>query len=591
MSERPQLYALAAACGVTNGYHDISGAWHGTSDETRQALLAGMGIDAYSEEQAAFALEQLGPRELAPAREASAIDFPAPDLAAVVEDRLGGDQAFGIYANLYTLRDSSRFGIGDLGALGELVERSAGSGADFVAVNPLHALEISGPDASPYTPRSRLFTEPLYLDEVAVGLDGQDAAFWDQQRREGLIDYGACREQAMHELRAAFDGRQDSGEAADFATYRAEQGRALEDWAVYCAAADLFGDDWQAWEPSLRDLNESSRGSFLQQHASSIEFHSWLQFRLDRRLAQIQGRAQASGMRMGLLFDVAIASPVQSADVWAHRKAFASGVTLGAPPDDFCAAGQNWGLAPLNPLAGDELSVFLDLLYRRTFRHAGAVRLDHSMALVRQFWIPQGKSAAEGAYVLFPAQRMMASLSAASREVGAPVVAEDLGTVPDGFREWIVASGFLRTLVFYFEQHDGHLPHPEAWQVAANITANTHDLPPLDAWRADNLDLAHSLEGAVGSGDPDSLAGLNDDERFCVAVYRYLASTPSRLLSVALDDLAAEREPVNRPGTQPPEFRNWVRRLEPSLGQIFTSARSQATLSQVAEARRASRSR
>ena len=78
-------------------------------------------------------------------------------------------------------------------------------------------------------------------------------------------------------------------------------------------------------------------------------------------------------------------------DTWIDRPAYAWGAAVGAPPDDFFAAGQNWGFPPLRPaVARAEGHRLLAECLRHHMAHAGMLRLDHVMGLHRLFWVPDG---------------------------------------------------------------------------------------------------------------------------------------------------------------------------------------------------------
>src|SRR5690606_16941958 len=92
----------------------------------------------------------------------------APRTALGVDEVPGARGAFGLWANLYTVRGRNGFGFGDLGHLGALLAWCGDAGGAFVGVNPLHAIPARGLAITPYSPTSRLFRSMLYLDVEAV---------------------------------------------------------------------------------------------------------------------------------------------------------------------------------------------------------------------------------------------------------------------------------------------------------------------------------------------------------------------------------------------------------------------------------------
>src|SRR5206468_1082416 len=76
-----------------------------------------------------------------------------------------GERWWGCTVQLYALRSSHDWGIGDFGDLRRLVEIASRQGASFIGLNPLHALFPHRPEvASPYSPSSRNALNPIYLD-------------------------------------------------------------------------------------------------------------------------------------------------------------------------------------------------------------------------------------------------------------------------------------------------------------------------------------------------------------------------------------------------------------------------------------------
>jgi 4-alpha-glucanotransferase len=516
MATRSSLRALADDIGIIPEYVDQTGRERRkTSDETRVALLAALGIDASTEDRAAEALASRRAHERAElvppvhvvaegdaaaaivrvrapatsARDATwrleiitesggrhsaegtwrgrsieaalPVSLPlgyhdihialsagrrewharqrrivVPEGCALPRDVLDGDRAFGIVANLYAVRGRRDWGVGDFGDLGRLAEWAAAQGADFVGVNPLHAVRNRGGDVSPYNPVSRLFKNPIYVDVCAVPELDQAPEVRERIASEELqAELSALRESA--DVRYA-QVMAVKGLALD-ALHRVFRARANADPANPRVRA--YTAYVTAHEPALTKYAAFMGGDSPER----ADYHRWLQFELDRQLGAAAARARDAGMRIGLYPDLAIGSAGDGADARAYPELFVRGVSVGSPPDPYAATGQNWGFPPINPhaLRRSAYAYFVQLL-RSGFRHAGALRIDHVMGLFRLFWIPEGDEARNGAYVRYPSSDLLGILALESRRHGALVVGEDLGTVPrdvpPALRKWGVLS-------------------------------------------------------------------------------------------------------------------------------------------------------
>jgi 4-alpha-glucanotransferase len=341
-------------------------------------------------------------------------------------------------------------------------------------------------------------------------------------------------------------------------------------------------------------------------------------------------------MALGLYTDMAVGSIASGFDAWAFPGSFVGGASLGAPPDPYSATGQNWALPPLNPhvLRAQEYRYWRAML-KAAFRHCGMLRIDHAMGVLRQFWNPDGCSGTGGAYVRFPADDLLALLALESRASAAVVVAEDLGTVPEGFGDLLDRYGILSSnVMFFIRSSDGGFVAPARYSKRALLTANTHDQPTLAGWwqggdleirrrvgmiesdgaleaaRTDRerekdllvrrLRAARALEGTGTGRDARAraraaagVAPFSGDEApaLSAAVNAYLAAAPSPLLGVSLDDLAAETEPVNVPGVGVERYPSWSRRMRLALEDIASDAGVAKALAGVASRTRTRRGR
>ena len=147
-------------------------------------------------------------------------------------------------------------------------------------------------------------------------------------------------------------------------------------------------------------------------------------------------------MKVGLYLDVAVGVQSDGFDAWNEQAAISRHLGVGAPPDPLNTAGQNWGLAGFNA-AGLELQSFEPYreMLRASMRHAGAIRLDHVLGLKRLYLVPHGFSADDGVYVQMPFEALLAATAQESIAHRCVVIGEDLGTVPEGFREQMADWG------------------------------------------------------------------------------------------------------------------------------------------------------
>ncbi|MCK2215754.1 4-alpha-glucanotransferase [Actinomadura sp. ATCC 31491] len=460
-------------------------------------------------------------------------------------------RAWGWAVQLYAARSRTSWGVGDLADLRRLAGWAAGRGAGFLLVNPLHATAPVTPvQPSPYYPASRRFHSPLYLrvEDVpgAAGvLDEETIA-----RGRALNDLPELDRDATWRLKlAALERVWESGPPGEeFELWRAGKGAGLEEFATWCVLAERHGPSWRAWPAGYRRPDGPAVARFARDHAPRVRFHAWLQWLTERQLA-----TAAAGLPV--IQDLPVGVDPDGADAWSWQDLLAQGVSVGAPGDEFNAAGQDWGLPPFVPwkLRQAGYRPFIDSV-RATIAASGGLRIDHVMGLFRLWWIPSGASAAQGAYVRYPAGDLLDIVALESHRAGAPVIGEDLGTVEPGVRETLAERGLLSYRLLWFEQDD-----PAAWPESAMAAVTTHDLPTVAGlWTGSDLaeqrrlglrpneDGSRALRAALaahGGLEPDA-----DAAHAVLSAYRLLAKAPSLLLSATLDDALAVPERPNIPG-------------------------------------------
>ncbi len=509
------------------------------------------------------------------------------DLPHGLDDRPG----WGPMTQLYQVRSADSWGVGDLGDLATLT-RWAGRdlGADFVLVNPLHAAEPVAPmEPSPYLPTTRRFANPLYLQVEALpeyaaasaairDLVDDLAASTRKLNNEDVIDRDRSWEVKRVALRALFDAASPVTDP-EFVEYSRRQGSGLTEFSLWCALAEVHGAEASAWPAALRERDPEALAAFSAGHVDDLAFHAWLQWRIACQLAQVQRDAVASGMRLGVIHDLAVGVHPDGADAWLLPHALAQGVTVGAPPDQFNQRGQDWSQPPWHPerLADLAYAPYVAMV-RALLADAGGLRIDHIIGLFRLWWVPQGRSPQDGTYVRYDHETLISILMLEAARAGAVLIGEDLGVVEPAARDYLRERGLLGTSIVWFEWADGQPVPPEDYRALALATVTTHDLPPTMGY----LELAHvelrqrlglltrpvEEERAQERATIDTVRQFlirrgdlapedaQDERAVVIALHRCLAATPSRLRGVSLSDMVGDKRIINQPGTDE-EYPNW----------------------------------
>jgi 4-alpha-glucanotransferase len=488
----------------------------------------------------------------------------------------GLDRAWGWMVQLYSLRSAQSWGMGDYGDLRTVVERTAADGGGVVLLNPLHAETPVPPiNPSPYSPSSRRFRSAVYLriadvpEYAAAPADVRAAV--DALRPEPEPER-VPRDPVWTAKLAALELLWPHARADALAAWRQEQGRPLEEFALFCALAETHGTPWQSWPEPLRRPDSPAVAAAADEHADRVSFWCWVQLLVDEQLAGL-----GAGMAVGVVHDLAVGVDAGGADAWALQDALALGTTVGAPPDSFNQQGQDWGLPPWRPDRLRELGYapYRDVV-RGVLRSAGGLRIDHVMGLFRLWWVPSGATAADGTYVAYDADALLGVLALEAVRAGALVVGEDLGTVEDRVRTELDATGVLGSAVLWFERDEdtGDFVPPAQWRELALATVTTHDLPTAAGFLAeehvrvraelDQLGMPVEQERARVREERDQLhamletAGLlgqvDGDE--VLAMHAALLASPCRLVLAAFGDAVGDVRQPNLPGTVD-QYPNW----------------------------------
>ncbi|KAF6692702.1 4-alpha-glucanotransferase [Pseudomonas sp. EKM23D] len=536
-------------------------------------------------------------------------------------------RAWGISAQLYSLRRLNDGGFGDTLALEHLARAAAERGADALAISPMHAMFSADPQRySPYSPSSRLFLNSLYASpacilgerEVRNAIEALGIAdeLHDLEQLD-LIDWPAAAQAKQRLLRALYEDFRHGHhpQHADFLSFRQTGGEALENHcrfeavqAMRAAAGESL--DWRHWPAEWRTPQSPALATFAEEHREEVGFYAFAQWLIARCLERAQQAARGSGMGVGLIADLAVGADGGGSQAWSRQDELLADLTVGAPPDILNRAGQGWGISAFSPegLKRHGFRAFIEML-RANFAHAGGLRIDHVMGLQRLWVIPMDASPKEGAYLYYPVDDMLRLLALESHRHQAIVLGEDLGTVPDGLREKLIGRSILGMRVLLFEQgHDGQFKPILDWPDNALATTSTHDLPTLNGWWHSrdiewNIQLGlidaptveqwsehrlrerQALRQAL-SQDPQNFVDeiRNETDHIIDASVRYLGHTRAPLVLLPLEDALGIEEQANLPGTTD-THPNWRRRLPGEAASLLDNAGAARRLELLAVAR------
>ena len=486
-----------------------------------------------------------------------------------------GLRIWGWSAQVYAARSRQSWGMGDLADLRRLAQWSKDLGAGMILINPLQStLPVLPQEASPYSPSSRRYLNPLYLRiEELPGVDRVDhdlqrlAALGRALNEDRHIDRDRVfrlKQEALQLLWSHFQGD------AEFEQFRVAEGKPLHEFSVFCALAEEYGAIWRKWPLTYRRPDSSDVEQFAQSHANRVRFHQWLQWLLNQQFA-------CAAQHASLMQDLPVGFSSDGADAWVWQDLIAADMRIGAPPDLYNTEGQDWGLPPFIPhrLREAWYEPFVHTI-RAVLRHAGGLRIDHVMGLFRLWWVPEERKAKDGAYVRYHAEDLLAIIAIESQRAGAIVVGEDLGTVEPGVREQLADHNVLSYRLLWFEDTP-----PSQYPEKALAAVTTHDLPTLaGVWTGADLETQRRL-----GLNPDvpanerfrekirQISNLDADADVTLAItntFEQLAQAPSAIVMASMEAAAIVAERPNMP-VATGKYPNWSLALPLPLEDLESS--------------------
>ncbi len=515
----------------------------------------------------------------------------APERCFSLQDAIraaGRDQprAWGLAAQLYSLRRPGDGGLGDFGGLADLIRSAGRHGADAVSISPVHAQFSADPDRfSPYAPSSRVAQNVLH---ATVDFTGAEAASLEAA---DLVDWPQAARMRLAAMRRAFDRAVERDELAAFDSWRAGADEGVELHARFEALhqhhfAGGHGPwNWRDWPQALQQSGSEAVAAFARANERDVMFHAWMQHRAELGLAAAQKAAFDAGMAVGLVADLAVGADAGGSQCWSRSEETLIGLTVGAPPDLLSRDGQDWGITAFSPrgLRQHGFRAFVEML-RTALRHAGGIRIDHAMGLNRLWVVPNGAPSSRGAYLSMPEADLLRLVRLESRRHDAIVLGEDLGTVPEGFTDRLLRQGVDGMRVLWFEKDgDDEFRSPSRWTRGASAMTSTHDLATVSGWwRGRDIDWNERLgrtddpaaarrqrareRGRLWQAMRDSGAGSGEAPgewngwEIVDAAVAHVGRSACEIVMLPLEDALAIEEAPNVPGTVD-EHPNWRRRL------------------------------
>ena len=657
-AEIDEIRALAEAAGIDRMWRDADGAEHVVSDQALANVLGALGYKAETAADRARSLECIKAENAAPPTLLTAeagrptplpagafraaltaedgtergveIDggvLPAIDQPGYYNLEIGGHRLtlavapptcytapelqarhlWGPSVQISALRGTDAQPYGHLGHLDTAARLFAARGADAMMINPMHALlPFTGYDFSPYSPSSKLFLNGELADPALLGLPPLPA-----REGEALVDWTMALPQRLSDLRAIFDSL-DPARRAEIDAENARFGEPLRRQAIFDALDTRFRPTgavgWQDWPQAFRDPQSAEVARFAEQEAETVAFFMFVQYLARAGLTKVQETAKSAGMAIGLLADLAVGVRPSGSDNWANRDVMLEGLSIGAPPDPLGPLGQNWTLTTYSPRALRQTGYapFIAML-RATLGWSGGMRIDHAFGLKRLWVVPDGHDSRDGAYLTYPFDDLMRLVALESHRAKALIVAEDLGTAPNGFVQAITDKSMLGMRVLWFEraEDDGFIG-PQDYDAMSVAMTGTHDTATVAGWwRGTDIGWAERFDRIPEESDrqredekrdwdrgllwatfgaPGPRPAPDDPAPAVDAALNHIGRAGSRLAIAPLEDLFALTEQFNLPGVVG-TYPSWRRRLEAPLADLLADPANTGRIETLAGAR------
>ena len=307
----------------------------------------------------------------------------------------------GLAIPVFSLRSESGAGIGEFHDLRLLIDWAAITGLRMVQILPVNdtvALH-RWMDSYPYAAISVFALHPIYLHMPAMGRLN-DQSEMEEFLRQGSelnvleeVDYESVMKLKSRFYKRLFDQEKERFlTEKDYLSFFEANREWLEPYAAFSCLRDRYGTpDFTRWNSHSVYGMEAIAG-FIQPGGpdfDDVAVHYFIQYHLHMQLSETSAYAREKGVV--LKGDLPIGIYRNSVDAWMYPHLFNMDKQAGAPPDDFSAAGQNWGFPTYNwvAMATEGYSWWRRRLAKMA-DYFDAYRIDHILGFFRIWEIPYG---------------------------------------------------------------------------------------------------------------------------------------------------------------------------------------------------------
>ena len=536
------------------------------------------------------------------------------------------EHLYGVAVMLYALHSQNSMGIGDFSDLAEIVKLTAKHGGDVVGINPLGVMShFMQSDVSPYRTLSRMFVNYVYLDlrkevdfiesdEVQNFVNSAEiSAEIKSLNLVEKVEYVRVLKLKLQIFEKMFNHFNSCNDyrKSEFEKYCQEKGDELDNLAVFEVLLEENAPEsfWRYWKNDYDKINSESVKNFVLHNKERICFYKYCHWLSDLQIKEVQNLAKSLNMKIGLYSDMPIGAASNGAEVWENPDAYVLEAGVGAPADPMRPKGQSWGFTPYHPheLKNQYYAPFIKLV-RENMQYSGALRIDHAMGLRRLFWgfFTEDNPVVQGAYVYYEIKDLVAILTLESNRYKCVIIGEDLGTVPEGFREYMAEHNLLSYKVFCRQKEkDGSFIVPDKYMYMSLAQSSTHDqatacgfwsnedikvfkqcnlyvndeqyINNLNGRRLDRLNMISAFEKQKMLLSSDKTDMENSVEKgniipqnINMLINEYGAKTNSALFLVRLNDIYKQIVLDNAPGTVV-EYPNWRIKMSHGIEDICNS--------------------